>query len=374
MKFVISSSVLSARLQMMGRVIAAKNTLPILDCFLFETQGNVLKITASDNETTLRTSIELPECDADISFAANAKTIQDAMKEIPEQPLEFFVNEQNHEITVEYHNGKYNFMCQPADEYPLPPALDADVTSINVEPQHLLDAVTRTLIATGEDALRPVMNGIFFDIKEDGLTIVASDGHKLSCNKLLNTKAEKAGAFIVPKKPSTLLRNILNKTEEDVAINFDGRNAEIKTSDFEMTCRLIEGRFPNYASVIPKDNPNTITVNRESMIAVLRRVLIFSSAASPSVKIRLEPSKMILTAQNTDFSMSAEESLICDYAGSPLSIGFKGPFLLDLINNLQGEEIIIRLADASRAGIILPAEQKEGEDVLMLLMPVMLND
>ncbi|MBR1732830.1 MAG: DNA polymerase III subunit beta [Alloprevotella sp.] len=374
MKFVISSSVLSARLQMVGRAIAAKNNLPILDCFLFETEGSILKITASDNETTLRTSVELTECDANVRFAASAKTIQDAMKEIPEQPLEFFFNEKNHEVTVEYRNGKYNFMAQPADEYPLPPALDENASGISVAPQRLAEAVNRALFATADDALRPVMNGIFFDIKAEDLTIVASDGHKLACNKILNAPSPKEGSFIMPKKPATLLKNILGKADNEVAIRFDGRNAEVKTDGFEMTCRLIEGRFPNYASVIPKDNPNAVTVNRDAMIATLRRVLVFSSAVSSLVKVRLDASKMTISSQDTDFSMSAEESLLCDYAGTPMSIGFKGPYLLELINNLQGEEIVIRLADASRAGIIVPAEQKEGEEVLMLLMPMMLND
>jgi len=373
MKFVISSSVLSSRLQMIGRVIVAKNNLPILDSFLFETKGNMLKITASDNETTLRTSVELAECDTDIRFAANAKTVQDAMKEIPEQPLEFFVNERDLEVTVEYRNGKYNFMAQPAEEYPVPSALDENACSISVNPQSVYEAAGRALLATADDTLRPVMNGVFFDITQESLTLVASDGHKLSCNKIM-VPSPQVGSFIMPKKPAALLKNILAKETENIEVSFDGRNAEIKTSNFEMTCRLIEGRYPNYGSVIPHDNPNIVTVNRDALISALRRVLIFSSAISSLIKVKLEPSKLTISSQDTDFSMSAEESLLCDYSGNPMSIGFKGPFLLELVNNLQGEEVMIHLADSSRAGVIVPAEQKEGEEVLMLLMPMMLND
>lgn len=373
MKFVISSSLLSSRLQLIGRVIVAKNNLPILDSFLFETQGNTLKITASDNETTLTTTLELAECDADIRFAANAKTVQDAMKEIPEQPLEFFVNERDLEVTVEYRNGKYNFMAQSADEYPEPQMPGDDSMSLTVGSQKVYEAIGRAILATADDTLRPVMNGVYFDITPDSLTLVASDGHKLSCNKIFTPSAQ-TGSFIMPKKPSALLKNILAKEQEDITIRFDGRNTQIQTANFGMTCRLIEGRFPNYNSVIPRDNPNVVTINRDAIISALRRVLIFSSAISSLIKVKLEPSKLTISSQDTDFSMSAEEALLCDYSGNPMSIGFKGPFLLELINNLQCEEVTIHLADSSRAGVILPAEQKEGEEALMLLMPMMLND
>ncbi|MBO6190595.1 MAG: DNA polymerase III subunit beta [Alloprevotella sp.] len=374
MKFVISSALLSARLQSVGRVIAAKNTLPILNCFLFDIKGNQLTITASDNETTLRTTLELAESDSDIRFAANAKTIQDAMKEIPEQPLDFYVNDKTLEVTVEYRYGKYNFMAQAADEYPVPGQIEADAPSFEVKAPLLLDGINRTILATADDALRPVMNGIFFDIKQTDLTLVASDGHRLCCDKVLETPAAAEGSFILPKKPATLLRSVLAKETENVTIAYNGRNAVMRSAGFELTCRLIEGRYPNYNSVIPKDNPNQATINREALIAALRRVLIFSNAVSSLIKVRLEDGKMTISSQDTDYAMSAEESLICDYSGTPMSIGFKGPFMLDLITNLQSEEIVLRLADASRAGIIVPALQNEGEEVLMLLMPMMLGE
>lgn len=374
MKFVISSNVLSSRLALVGRVIVAKNNLPILGSFLFEIQGTTLKVTASDNETTLCTTMQLAECDADIRFVANAKTVQDAIREIPEQPLEFFVNETTLEVTVEYRNGNYNFMAQPADEYPTPSTLPTDAARVSIAPDKLLDAVTRAIIATADDALRPVMNGIFFDIHHTHTAVVASNGQKLACTTFTEMPSSEEGSFILPKKPALMLKNILTKAEEDVVIVFDGKNAEAHTGEFDMSCRLIDGRYPNYESVIPRDNPNCATVNREALISALRRVLIFSSAISSLVKFRVENSKITVSSQDTNYAMSAQESLLCEYSGNPLTIGFKGPFLIELLNNLPGEDVILKLGDMSRAGIMVPTEQQNGEEALMLLMPIMLNE
>ena len=374
MKFVISSSTLSSRLQIIGRAIASKNNLPILDCFLFEIKNGRLTLTASDNETTLTTWVDLVENDADISFAVGAKTIQDAMKEIPEQPLDFYVNDNTLEITVEYQNGKYNFMGQPADEYPQPPADDEQAAQLSMPAPVLLSGLGRALFATADDTLRPVMNGIYFDIAESQVTVVASDGHKLALSTLNGIGISSAGSFILPKKPATLVRNILQKEEGDTVIRFGSRNAVISTESYKMNCRLIEGRYPNYNSVIPQNNPNEVTVNRAAMLSALRRVQVFSSVNSSLIKLRLDPGKMTVSSLDIDFSLSAEEALLCDYNGMPMSIGFKGTFLLELLGNIDSEEIIIKLADSSRAGLILPAVQPENSSVLMLLMPMMLND
>ncbi len=374
MKFVISSSLLSSRLQAIGRAITSKNTLPILDCFLFTIRDSKLTLTASDNETTMTTWADLVECDSDISFAVNAKTIQDAIKEIPEQPLDIYVNENTLEITVEYRNGKYNFMSQPADDYPTPPIVAEDGTTLTVPTARLLSGLSRALFATADDTIRPVMNGVFFDIKNDGLTLVASDGHKLAMTTLTQATTTQESSFILPKKPATLIKNVLQKEADDAVIRMSERNAVITTANYTMTCRLIEGRYPNYNSVIPHDNPNCAVINRPAFLSALRRVLIFSNANSALVKLQIEGGKVIISSQDIDFSMSAEEALLCDYSGMPISIGFKGTFLVDLLNNLEGEEVEIKLADASRAGVILPTQQEEGENVLMLLMPMMLND
>lgn len=374
MKFVISSSLLSTRLQNVGRVIVSKNNLPILDCFLFQIKGNQLTVTASDNETTLTSTIDLIESDMDITFAVNAKTIQDAIKEIPEQPLDFHVNETNMEITIEYQNGQYRFMGQFGDEYPTPPANEEDTATITLDSNSLLTGINCALFATADDELRPVMNGIFFDIKKQNVTIVASDGHKLACNTFHQIEAAEEGCFILPKKPSLLLKNLLQKESGDVIIRFSAKKALFQSESYTMNCRLIEGRFPNYASVIPANNPNSITINRAALQSALRRVLIFSNAQTALVKIHTDMGKMTISCQDVDFSMSAEEALFCDYVGLPMSIGFKGTFLMEMLNNMNAEDIIIKLADASRAGVIIPAEANEERSSLMLLMPMMLND
>lgn len=374
MRFVISSSVLSARLQTIGRVIVSKNSLPILDSFLFEIKAGQLHLTASDNETTLITWMDLSECDGDITFAVNAKTIQDAMKEIPEQPLEFYVNNENLEITVIYQNGKYNFMGQPADEYPSPAELTEEIGSLTISTHDLFTGINRALFATADDQLRPVMNGVFFDMTENALTIVASDGRKLACDTLINAHPSNVGNFILQKRPAGLLKNILTKESGDVVLKYSARNAFIQTENYQMACRLTEGRYPNYNSVIPQDNPYSATINREALISALRRVQVFSQAGGSVIKLQLGNSKMTVSTQNIDFSMSAEENILCDYTDMPMSIGFPSGSLMDVLTNIDGEEIIFRLADPSRAGVMYPVEQPEGEHILMLLMPVMISE
>ncbi len=374
MKFIISSTAFSARLQALGRVVNSKNSVSILECFVFDIRDKKLTLTASDNENTLTSVLELVEQDGEIRFAVNAKTVQDAMKEIPEQPLEIYVNEQTMEVTVAYQNGQYRFMAQSADEYPVPPALDGEITELHIEAERLLAGVGRELFATAEDTLRPVMNGVYFDVKGGDVTFVASDGHKLACSTVKGVAADKDGAFILPKKPASLLKSLFGKEEAEVLVRFNARSAVFSTPTATLTCRLIEGHYPNYRSVIPQGNPNEATLNRQALLSVLRRVMIFSNVNSALVKLTFEMGSLSVSSQDIDFSMSAEEKMLCDFNGTPMRIGFKGPFLTDLLNNLQSDEVVFRLSDATRAGIIVPATQPEGEEVLMLLMPMMLND
>lgn len=374
MKFVVSSSLLSSRLQTIGRVIVSKNNLPILDSFLFSIKDSRLTLTASDNEITLTTWIDLIESESDVSFVVNAKTIQDAMKEIPEQPLAFYVNSSNLEITVQYQNGEYHFMGQSADDYPLVSSFNSDDHVLRISAQPLLAGVSRALFATADDTLRPVMNGVLFDMTENDLTLVASDGHKLACDTLMGVQSTQMGRFILPKKPAMLLKAILSKEQGEVVVKYGDSNAYVETDSYQLSCRLIEGRYPNYNSVIPQENPNRVTINRAAFISALRRVLVFSNANSALVKLRLDLGRITISSQDIDFSMSAEETLLCDYSGIPLSIGFKGTFLMELLSNLDSEEIDIKLSDGSRAGIIVPTVQNDSERILMLLMPMMLND
>lgn len=374
MKFIVSSTGLFSHLQAIGRVINSKNTLPILDSFLLELNDGILSMTASDNETTMSTSIEVAENDGNCRFAINAKTILDALKEIPEQPLTFDFNPSTLEIFVQYMNGRYSVVAQNADEYPIPVTLGENAVHVEMEASTLLNGINRALFATADDELRPVMNGIYFDITTDDLTMVASDGHKLVRNKNYTTKGNEKAAFILPKKPATLLKNLLGKEQGNVNIDFDDRNATFTLPNYRMVCRLIEGRYPNYNSVIPQNNPHKVTIDRAILLSALKRVSVFSSQASSLIKLRLQENQLVLSGQDIDFSTSAEESINCSYNGSPMSIGFKATFLIDILNNLSGQDVIIELADPSRAGVLVPAEQEENEDLLMLLMPMMLND
>ncbi len=374
MKFIVSSTSLFSHLQAISRVINSKNSLPILDCFLIELQDGTLQMTASDNETTLSTSIEVNEFDGDGRFAVSSRTLLEALKEIPEQPLSFLINPENLEITVQYQNGKYSLMGQNADEYPKPQDLGANAVQLTIPANVLTDGVNRCIFATADDELRPVMNGIYFDITPEDITLVASDGHKLVRNKTYEAHGSEKAAFILPKKPANLLKNLLIKEQGDVQIGFDDRNAMFTLENYQMVCRLIEGRYPNYNSVIPQNNPHKAIIDRTALISALRRVSVFSSQASSLIKLNLMENQINISAQDIDFSTSAEEMLMCQYDGKPMSIGFKSSFLIDILNNIPSTNVIVELADPSRAGVIVPEEQGENEDLLMLLMPMMLND
>ncbi|WP_347146799.1 DNA polymerase III subunit beta [Parabacteroides goldsteinii] len=374
MRFDVSSTALLSRLQSISKVIASKNSLPILDSFLFDLDGNKLTITASDAETRLVTSVEVMNSKGTGLFAVSAKILLDPLKELPEQPLTFDINDENLEIFIHFQNGKYNFIGQKGDTYPLQKPLNDNAIAIIVDSQMLLNGISRSLFATADDELRPVMNGIYFDIHTDDLTFVASDGHKLVRLRNLSVKSQERASFILPKKPANLLKNLLGKETEMVNIKFDDNNAYVNCANFEMVCRLIEGRYPNYNSVIPQENPFKVTIDRISFLNALKRVSVFSNPASSLVKLQLKESEMVVSAQDIDFSTSAEEKIVCQFDGTELNIGFKATYLIEILSNINSEEVILELADPSRAGLIVPAENEENEDQLMLLMPMMLND
>lgn len=374
MKFVISSSVLSSRLMTIGRVIVQKNTIPILDCFCFDIQGTTLTITASDNDTTLTAKAELNECDSDVRFAVNAKTLQDAIKEIPDQPLECYLNTESYELTVEYQNGQYKLMGQSAEEYPTPAISDETRLEFDLDCQKLVPSITRCMIAAANDTLRPQLNTICFDIHSQEVSLVSSNGNQLALTKLAMPELNAEGSYLLGTRPASLLKGMLAKAEGNVHFSLGQRTAIVHTEEYSLTSRLVEGRFPNYRSVIPQDNPNIVTVNRLALVSALRRVLVFANAQAVLVKFRLGPNTMNISSQDIDFGKSAEENMLCDYMGTPMRIAFKGSVLLDLINNIEGDDITLKLSDPSRAGLIVPAKQKEGEEVLMLIMPSVFND
>lgn len=374
MKFVTSSSLLSAHLMTIGRVIVQKNSMPILDCFCFETQGQSLTITASDSDSTLHAKLELNECDADVRFAVNAKTLQDAIKEIPEQPLEFYLNTESYELTIEYQNGQYRLMAQNAEEYPMPVINEESGVNLTLSAPLLLSGISRSLIAAANDNYRPQLNAVCFDIKEGKLSMVASNGSHLALTSTPSGTSEAEGTYLLNTRPASLLRGILAKAQGDVSIGFAQRGATFTSEEYTMTCRLVEGRYPNYRSVIPHDNPNIVTLNRSSLISVLRRVLVCANPGAVLVKFRLDANTMVISSQDLDFGKSAEETMLCEYSGAPMSIAFKGTTLLELIQNIEGDDITMKLSDPSRAGIIVPAQEKEDEKVLMLIMPSIFND
>ena len=374
MKFIVSSTTLFSHLQAISRVINSKNSLPILDCVLIELKEGTLTMTASDNDTTLSTTIEVSDYEGEGAFAISSKTILEALKENPEQPLDFNVNLETLAISVTYQNGNYNLMGQDAMEFPRLKQLSTSVVNLTIGAETLLSGINRCVFATADDELRPVMNGVYFDITPQDITLVASDGHKLVRNKSFSVVSSEKAAFILPKKPATLLKNLLPKEQGDVVINFDDSNVLFTLENYQMNCRLIEGRYPNYNSVIPQNNPHKAIVDRTTFISALRRVSVFSSQASSLIKLSLKENAIVISAQDMDFSTSAEETLACQYDGKPMSIGFKSSFLIEILNNMTAQNVIIELADPSRAGVIVPEEQEENEDILMLLMPMMLND
>ena len=372
MKFKLSSSELATRLQVIGKVILAKNKVPYLDSFLFEIQGNTLKITASDGENMINTFVELIESSEDCRFTVNS-TIQDALKGIPEQPITIEINTANYETKIIYQNGFFSLVCQPIEDNPFFTELGEEKGRINVDATLLHESLTRALLAVAVDNIRPVMCGVCFDITEENTTVVASDARKLVYTRWPNVEKSDAFSFILSQKTAQLLKVMLARESGDVIIRFNEHRAEIEMKTYRMACRLVDGRFPNYNSVIP-NNQNSANVNRTALINVLRRVMVFSDEVNSLVKLHLEANKLTISVQNIDYSLSAEESMLCEYDGIPMNIGLRSTTLIDMLGNLQSEEVVLRLADQSRAAIIVPAPQPENQEIVMLTMPIMIKE
>ncbi len=374
MRFTLSSSALSSKLSALSRVINSKNALPILGDFVFEIKDNVLYLTASDSENMMKTQIDLTESDGYCRFAIGNHDLLEAVKGFSEQPITFDVDQEKNIVKISYQNGLFSLPIENADEFPMAQPVSDFATSIVMPNLILAENINRSVFATAQDELRPVMNGIYFDLTADGLAVVASDGHKLVRNKVFTIKSEQPAAFILPKKPANLLRNLLGKDGGDVIIRFDERNAEINYGDGILQCRLIEGRYPNYNSVIPQNNPNELRVDRLGLLAALRRVQPFANDSSNLIRFHVEGSTLQLDAEDYDFSKTATERMTCEYNGQPMSIGFKGSSFIEVLSNFDCQEVTILLADPSRAGLVLPSEQPENQDVLMLMMPMLIND
>ena len=374
MRFTLSSTALSSKLTALSRVINSKNALPILGDFLFEIDNNILYLTASDSENVMKTQVELTESDDNFRFAIGNHDMLEAIKGISEQPVTFDVSLDQNLVKISYQNGLFSLPIDNADEYPVAQPVGDFAKTITLSNAILAENINRSIFATAQDELRPVMNGIYFDLTADHLAVVASDGHKLVRNKVFSIKSDEPSAFILPKKPANLLKNLLGKDGGDVTIRFDERNAEVNYGDGVLQCRLIEGRYPNYNSVIPQNNPNEVRVDRLGLLSALRRVQPFANDSSNLVRFHVEGSTLQLDAEDYDFSKTATERMTCDYNGSPLSIGFKGNAFIEVLSNIECQDVLIQLADSSRAGLVLPSEQPENQEIVMLMMPMLLNN
>lgn len=375
MKFVVSSTDLLNHLTSISRVISSKSTLPILDNMLFELKETRLIITASDLETTLITWIDLENTEGLGIIAVPAMKLIELLKVFPEQPLTFQINNDTFAIEILSENGKYSIPGFNGEDYPELPTLE-EGTSGSVVMGHdiLLEGINKTLFATADDELRPVMNGILLELNQDNATFVASDAHKLVRYKRSDVKSEVQAAFILAKKPATLLKNLLAKEDFNVKIDFDSKNAFFSLSNFTIICRLIEGKYPSYNSVIPTNNSNQLVIDRVELYNTLRRVSVFSNQANNLIRLKITSTQLVVSAQDIDYSISAVERINCHYEGDEMEIGFKSSFLIEILTNLSSNEVCIQLADPTRAGLLLPVEKEtEEEDTLMLLMPMMIN-
>lgn len=374
MNFVVSSSILLKHLQVISGVLATNNTLPILDNFLFEINNGSMQISASDIETTMKTSLEV-EANESGSICIPSKLLLDILKNLSDQPLTISINNETYGIEITYSNGKSKMVGYDGSEFPKVKVLEDTSTTI-IKESVLLSAITKTSFAAGTDDLRPTMSGVFFQLSEDNITFVATDAHKLVRYTRTDANASKASSFITPKKPLNQLKNSLSKGGDgDVTINFNDSNAIFTYRDIELTCRLIEGKYPNYEAVIPKENPNVLTINREELFNSVKRVSIFANKTTNQIKLKITGSELAISSEDNDFSNAADERLTCKYEGEDMEIGFNSRFLLEMLGTLTTEEIQLKMSQPNRAGLVLPfREEATPEDILMLVMPIMVNN
>ncbi|MCE9538757.1 MAG: DNA polymerase III subunit beta [Bacteroidetes bacterium] len=372
MKFIVSSTSLLKQLQAISGVLNSNNSLPILDNFLFEIDKNQLKISASDLETTMTTIINIESKDAG-NIAVPAKLLLETLKTFADQPLTFSVDVKKFGIEIISDYGKYKLTGHNGDEFPKLPSIES-ASALDLEASVLASAINKTIFATGNDELRPVMSGVFCQLSTDDITFVSTDAHKLVRYRRTDAKAQAASSFIIPKKPLNLLKNTLVNISGNVKIEYNKTNAFFSFENTNLICRLIDGKYPNYEAVIPKENPNKLTVDRVSFLNSIRRVSIFSNKTTHQVRLKIAGSELSISAEDLDFANEASERLTCQYAGEDMEIGFNSKFLAEMLSNLNCENVNLEMSAPNRAGILLPTEKENpAEDILMLVMPVMLN-
>jgi DNA polymerase III subunit beta len=372
MKFIVSSSALLKQLQLASGVLASNSTLPIIDNFLFDIDEKKLTVTSTDLDTTMILSLEI-ESKEKGSVAIPSRLLLDTLKSLPDQPLTFSVDPENYNIEIDSDFGKYKLAGYPGSDFPKTPLLESS-SQVTLKAEILHNAINKTLFATGNDELRPVMTGVFFEMEESEIRFVATDAHKLVRYTRSDAKSQQGAALIVPKKPLIQLKNILQSMDEDVIIDYNNTNIHFSFGHVKVITRLVEGKYPNYQAVIPQENPNKMTIDRISFMNSLKRVSIFSNKSTHQVRLKITGSELQLTAEDLDYSNEAKERLTCSYNGEDIEIGFNSRFLVEMLNNLDSEEVVLELSAPNRAGLIIPAETQASEDILMLIMPVMLNN
>jgi len=373
MKFIVSSSLLLKQLQAISGVLSTNNTLPILDNFLFELADSEIKISASDLETTMTSRINVDMAEGEGSVAIPAKILIDTLKTFADIPVTIDIDSGNFGVTLTAGEGKYRLAGQNGEEYPQVPPIE-EASSVSIDADILYQAITKTIFAASNDDLRPVMAGVLCELSPEGTTFVATDAHKLVRYRRQDVTSQESTSFILPKKPLNQLRHTLVSGEDKVAIEYSETNARFTFKNIIMTCRLIDGKYPNYMAVIPSTNPNKMTVERQPFLNAIKRVSIFSNQTTYQVKFKIAGSELTLSAEDLDYSNEAKERLTCHYEGTDLEIGFNSKFMVEMLNNLETDQVMVEMSEPNRAGLLSPVDNdNKEEDILMLVMPVMLN-
>jgi DNA polymerase III subunit beta len=371
MKFIVSSSALLKQLQQISGVINANTVLPILEDFLFEVETNRLTVVATDLETVMRVQMDI-EAKETGKICIPARILMDSLKNIPDQPLTFNI-EKNFGIEITSDNGKYKVMGENPDNFPKEPAAD-DTTSFTMTSSALVTAINKTLFAVSNDDLRPAMTGVFFELDKNFIQFVATDAHRLVRYKRTDVKCPRADSFIVPKKPLNLLKSALPDRDDELTLSYNSNHLFVKHGSTQLSCRLIDARFPDYKVVIPAENPYRLTVGKNDFQGALRRVSVFSNKSTNQVVLNIQGSELQLAAQDVDFSFEGNERMKCQYNGDDLAIAFNARFLIEMLNAAASDEVNVELSTPTKAGIIKPSENEENEELLILVMPLMLNN
>ncbi|MBO5420034.1 MAG: DNA polymerase III subunit beta [Bacteroidales bacterium] len=373
MKLIISSSELLKGVMAVAKAIPAKSPLPILENFLFDLKGNILEITASDMELTLRTQVEVESTAEEGKIAVPAKHMMDLLKELPDQPLTINTSSES-SFVCSWASGESNLPYFPAEDYPEITGTDETAVTINFPAQSLVEGISSTIYATADDEIRPAMNGILFDIDTASTTLVASDSHKLICFTTSDVTAPEKASFILHKKPAAILKAIIGKDIENVEVSFDYKNTSFKFGQTLVICRLVVGKYPKYRDVIPQNNSNILKINRLQMLNTVRRISVCANKASNHIKFDLKSGSLEISAQDLGFSIAAYEKMECQYDGEDLTIGFKSPFIIEILSNMNCGEVVMKFLDSKRAALVIPAEgEEESGKICGIIMPIMIS-